>query len=446
MSWNVKYLVLILLTTVLSYAAAFILDSTENKKVRKLCVAGTFVICIGILFVFKYFNFVIDSIVALMNVVSIKVHPVTLNLLLPVGISFYTFQTLSYVVDVYRKKIKAEKNFGKYAAFVSFFPQLVAGPIERTENLLSQIKNECIFNYEQATYGLKLMAWGFYKKIIVADTLAGYVDKVYGSINTYSGFSLIIASTLFAFQIYCDFSGYSDIAIGSAKLLGINLMRNFHAPYFATSVKDFWSRWHISLSTWFRDYLYIPLGGNRCGKAKQYRNLLVTFCLSGLWHGANWTYLLWGFLHGVGQIIENICMKIGKQKNKPIHGHSTWYGWSSMLLVFCFTVITWVFFRANSIQDALYVFLHAFDGISDVAQYIISGLKLVFVESVKLIEAIVMLSILMVFDYFSLKVDVIDRISEMKLIPRWGVYVLFMFTMLALMPVNSGGEFIYFQF
>ncbi|MBQ7576796.1 MAG: MBOAT family protein, partial [Synergistaceae bacterium] len=265
MSWNAKYVVLILFTTIVSYFAAIMLE--KFRLARKLILVITLLSCLGVLFVFKYFNFISETLVNFLNMfASIKLHPVTLKLLLPVGISFYTFQTLSYVIDVYKGQEKAEKNFAAYAAFISFFPQLVAGPIERTKNLLPQIKGSHVFKYEQGVYGLKLILWGLFKKMAVADYLAVWVDKIFANVEAYRGFVLIIAVCFFAVQIYCDFSGYTDIARGCAKLMGIELMVNFRSPYFASSIREYWQRWHISLSTWFRDYVYIPLGGSRVSK------------------------------------------------------------------------------------------------------------------------------------------------------------------------------------
>ena len=440
MSWNVKYVVLILLTTVVSYLAAIGIEHSRTTRQKKCWLAGAAVISLGILFVFKYFNFAMDSLAAVMGMLAIPMHPVTLKLLLPVGISFYTFQTLSYVVDVYRGECAAEKHFGMYALFVSFFPQLVAGPIERTTNLLPQLKREKIFSYSKASYGLKLMAWGFFKKIVVADTLAVYVNNVYGNLSSHTGLSLIVASVFFAFQIYCDFSGYSDIAIGVSKLLGIDLMQNFRSPYFSGSVKEFWSRWHISLSTWFRDYVYIPLGGNRCGKLRHKLNLLITFLVSGLWHGANWTYVIWGGLHGLVQIVETT---VRPKKTQVSRG---WKQVLSVLLVFIFTTAAWVFFRAENLSDAIYVFLHAFDHITSPVQYVMQGLTGMALTILSCFEILLMLTVLLLFDFFSLKRDTIVRISEMKPVLRWTIYVVFLLLMLYLLPTNPSGQFIYFQF
>ena len=287
MSWNLKYVVLILFTTIVSYTSARVMEVAETSKMKKLILGLASAFCLLVVFFFKYFNFASKTITTILAELSISLSPLTLHLILPVGISFYTFQTLSYVIDVYWGKMKAEKNFGIYAVYISFFPQLVAGPIERSSNLLPQIKAEHHFNSDKALYGAKLMLWGYFKKIVLADNLAKYVDLVYGNLNQYKGFNLVLAVFFFTIQIYCDFSGYSDIAIGTAKLLDIDLMTNFKSPYLSASVKEFWRRWHISLSTWFRDYVYIPLGGNHCSKIRCGMNLLVTFLVSGLWHGAN---------------------------------------------------------------------------------------------------------------------------------------------------------------
>lgn len=304
MSWNVKYVFLILLTTGVTYLAALLIESTESRNRRKVYLTLAAVICFGVLVIFKYLNFLLKSVNDLTSLLAIPLHPVTMKLMLPVGISFYTFQTISYVLDVYYGKVKAERNFGIYATFISFFPQLVAGPIERTDHLLPQIREEHTFSYEEGIDGLRIMLWGFFKKILIADVAAAYVDQVYADVTGYQGFDLLVVIFLFTIQIYCDFSGYSDIAQGTAKLFGIQLMQNFRSPYLSSSIQEFWRRWHISLSQWFRDYVYIPLGGSRCSTLRKYRNVMITFLLSGLWHGADWSFVLWGGLHGLLQILE----------------------------------------------------------------------------------------------------------------------------------------------
>jgi D-alanyl-lipoteichoic acid acyltransferase DltB (MBOAT superfamily) len=294
-----------------------LIEKTPDRKKKKIVMLLGVMSGLTVLFFFKYFNFLSISVVNLLNLFT-PVNKVTINVLLPVGISFYTFQTLSYVIDVYKGEIAAEKHFGKYAVFVSFFPQLVAGPIERSINLLPEVKKRHVFNCENAVLGIKLITWGFFKKLIIADNMALFVDTVYNNVTVCSGFALILATMFFAFQIYCDFSGYSDIAIGVAKLFDVKLMINFKNPYFSASMREFWSRWHISLSTWFRDYVYIPLGGGRVSPARKKFNLIVTFLASGLWHGANWTFVLWGALHGVFQIME------GGKKDGKTEGLFRW--------------------------------------------------------------------------------------------------------------------------
>lgn len=443
MSWNVKYVILILFTTFISYACALALERAEEAKKKKILMVSTMVASLGCLFFFKYFNFASESIANVLNLFAIKIHPVTLHLLLPVGISFYTFQTLGYVIDVYRGEVKAEKNFGKYATFISFFPQLVAGPIERTKNLMPQIVEEHKFDYDKAACGMRLMAWGFFKKMVIADTLATSVDTVYDSLHVFHGFPLLAASLLFSIQIYCDFSGYSDIAIGTAKLFGIDLMQNFNSPYFAASVRDFWARWHISLTSWFRDYLYIPLGGNRVSKARNTFNVLVTFLGSGLWHGANWTYVIWGGIHGIAQALQNLLFKKKRAVKEEKRGLKWWI---FVFLTFCFASFAWIFFRAETLSDAFYVLAHMFDGIGNPMQYVSQIDVYLGMDKLTLLGLTVSIALLAVYDYISLKKDVLAWVGERKKVIRWCIYVLFILFLIFNVPITSGQEFIYFQF
>ena len=305
MCWNAKYAFLILASTVITYFSGLLLeriknnntyDSDRKTRLKKYVVAGSFILNLGILFYFKYINFAIDTLQKLFGLVHIELNVPAFDIILPVGISFYTFQALSYTMDVYRGEIYAEKDFFQYALYVSFFPQLVAGPIERSKNLLKQLAIPQPFDFDKARDGFLLMLWGYFLKIVLADRIAIVVDTVYTDYEKYPGWYLIVATVLFAFQIYCDFAGYSTIAIGAAEILGIKLMENFNAPYTAESVADFWKRWHISLTSWFRDYLYIPLGGNRKGKIRTYLNRMIVFLLSGLWHGASLHFVMWGGL------------------------------------------------------------------------------------------------------------------------------------------------------
>lgn len=445
MSWNVEYVGLILFTTFISYICSRLLETAKSKKVKKIYLTITLLTSLGVLFFFKYFNFFSNSVCDLLNRLAIPVHPVTLNVLLPVGISFYTFQTLSYVIDVYRGTVEPIHHFGKYAVFISFFPQLVAGPIERTNNLMPQIINEKEFDYDKAVYGVKLMAWGYFKKIALADTLAIYVDRVYGNIREYQGFVLVAVSVMFAIQIYCDFSGYSDIAIGVAKLFGIDLMKNFKSPYLSKSIKEFWGRWHISLSTWFRDYVYIPLGGNRRGEKRRIWNLIITFLVSGLWHGANWTYIVWGGIHGIGQILENLFKGFQNKHFKTTKGNVL-RDWCLVGAVFVFCTFSWIFFRAATLQDAIYVLENMFHGIMSPVSYIMDGLYAMELTRLDILNIITMLSILFVYDYFDDRTDMIQMIGTFKPGVRWTIYVLCVLLIVMLTPIQSGGEFIYFQF
>lgn len=435
MSWNAKYVFLIFITTFTSYLCAILIE--KNREHKKLILIITLLVCLGILFVFKYFNFFFESINYLLGN---KLHSISLNLLLPVGISFYTFQTLSYCIDVYRGNIKAEKHFGYYATFVSFFPQLVAGPIERPDNLLPQLRKEKEFDYNKALYGLKLMAVGFFKKIVVADNLAYYVDMVYNDLSYYQGFALVLAAFFFTIQIYCDFSGYSDIAKGSAKLLNIDLMDNFKTPYFSTTIKEFWSRWHISLSSWFKDYVYIPLGGNRCSKLRHYFNLLATFLVSGLWHGANITFVIWGGIHGLLQILEDI---FHIKKNTKTYSF-TWF--IRVILIFILMSITWVFFRASNLHDALYIFKHIFDGITSHKSYIVSGLYSFGVKAPYLLTMLAIYLIpLFIIDYINVKYDALTILNNKPKVIRYLAYFILLLMILLLHYVGEV-NFIYFQF
>lgn len=443
MSWKPAYVVLILATTIVSYSCALLLERTEGSQssrkilIKKLILTGALLVCLGILFFFKYFNFFMESVTGILSLFTLHIHPSTLSIVLPVGISFYTFQTLSYVIDVYRGDVPAEHHFGYYATFISFFPQLVAGPIERPSNLLPQIKSEISFDYDRAVYGARQVLWGLFKKIAVADVLAVYVDMVYENIGGCTGFDYVVAILFFTIQIYCDFSGYSDIAIGSAGLLGINLMQNFRSPYFSTSIREFWSRWHISLSTWFRDYLYIPLGGNRCSKARNSFNLLVTFLVSGLWHGASVTYVIWGGIHGVAQVIEKLLGLDRKRKSRA--GRVL-----SGLAVFVFCNIAWVFFRAPSFSDAIQVISHAIPGISPISSFTHTTLG---IKKAELIFISVNIFIVALFDRLSLDEDVFRLAREKKHIYSLLVeYTLVILIGIALFNSSGSNQFVYFQF
>ncbi len=439
MSWNVKYIFLILFSAAVSYSSALLIERYHRK--RKIIFLSGAASCLLMLFIFKYLNFFFEILNDLFEVCCIDISLPMLELILPAGISFYTFQSLSYIIDVYNKKIPAEKHFGRYAAFITFFPQLVAGPIERTENLLKQIKEKHVFNYERSVSGLKIIAFGYYKKVVIADNMSLYADIVFNNVREYTGFSFIAAALCFSMQIYCDFSGYSDIAAGTAKLFGIDLMRNFHSPYFSKSFKEFWQRWHISLSSWFRDYVYIPLGGNRKGKYRTYFNLLVTFILSGLWHGADWTFLAWGGVHGIFQIVEKEFKNKGHKKRK----HSTAVNVFDTLLVFLAVTACWVVFRAENIQDAVYVFANCFRDAIHLKSYFINGLRDLQIDLRAGIQLMISFMILAVWDYTELHGSMFEKIKLCPAWFRWSIYYVLVFIII-LWGNFGNNQFVYFQF
>jgi len=360
-SWNFSLIWLIMLTTGISYASSLIIEKIkgkypngEKKPQERFWLILTLVVSLGILFFFKYFNFISTSTNFIANVFRpADKDPLILDLILPVGISFYTFQTLSYVIDVYRGSVKAEKHLGYYALYVSFFPQLVAGPIERPENLIPQLHADNKFSWSNAIPGLRKMLIGFFKKMVVADLIAVYVNAVYNAPQSSTGFGVLVATVLFAFQIYCDFSGYTDIAIGCSEVMGIRLMQNFNRPYISESIREFWRRWHISLSSWFKDYLYFPLGGSRCKKWRHMLNIFIVFLVSGLWHGAAWTFVLWGVIHGVYQIVGALTQNIRDNAWKAVGIDPAGRTCRAVRNVCTFGLVSfaWIFFRANSFAE-----------------------------------------------------------------------------------------------
>lgn len=362
MCWNVKYILLIFLITVVTFGSGLLIEKTKQMNIneggkikrKKIIVALSFTLSLFLLIYFKYFNFFINIIVKLFGYIHIQLYIPNFDILLPVGISFYTFQALSYTMDVYRDEIYAEKNFFQYALFVSFFPQLVAGPIERSKHLLKQLATPKRFHYERIREGFWLMLWGFFLKMVLADRIAIFVDIVYENYTDYAGWYLIVATLLFAIQIYCDFYGYSVIAMGAAKMLGIQLMENFDAPYLAVSVAEFWRRWHISLTSWFKDYLYIPLGGSRKGKVRKYINKFIVFLVSGLWHGASFSFVVWGGLNGIYQIIGELLEPFRKKMISLLKLNRKSFGHRFVCIIGTFLLVdfSWIFFRADSFKTA----------------------------------------------------------------------------------------------
>jgi len=431
--WDWRFLSLIFISSMTDYAIGLGLNKSKSKKKRKLLLSISLLINVGLLGFFKYFNFFIDSFIDLFTTFGFSINSRSLNIILPVGISFYTFQTLSYTIDIYRYKIEPTKDIIAFFAFVSFFPQLVAGPIERAANLLPQFKEKRFFDYDKAADGLRQILWGLFKKVVIADSCAKNVDFIFANYDTLSGSILFLGTIYFAFQIYGDFSGYSDIAIGTARLLGFDIMRNFAYPYFSRDIAEFWRRWHISLSTWFRDYVYIPLGGSYVNKLKRIRNILITFTVSGFWHGANWTFIIWGFLHGLYYIP---IMLLNKQKKhtgivSPNNLFPSIKETCQILTTFFFTLIAWVFFRAETIQHAFNYLTHMF-----------STSLFVFPENQK--RNVILIIILLIIEWFHRKKEHGFQIDKYPTFIRWPLYCI-----LALVILNYFGEektFIYFQF
>lgn len=456
--WDPAYLLLIFAVTVVSYAGALFIDAADRndkKRNKKLCLAICVIWSIGILVFFKYIGFMIGSFVQGAALFGIHIQPPLYDVVLPVGISFYTFQALGYVTDVYRRDIPAEKNFLRYALFISFFPQLVAGPIERSKNLMHQLKEEHSFDIERVKSGLLLMGWGFFQKLVIADRIAVLVDEVYGNYPSYSGLQICMATVLFAFQIYCDFGGYSDIAVGAARVLGFYLTKNFNSPYYAVSVSEFWRRWHISLTTWFRDYIYIPLGGNRRGKWKKYRNILLTFSLSGLWHGAGWNYVVWGLLNGIYQVIGDMTTALRNKLKSALHIRTECgsYRMLQRVITFVFVDIAWLFFRADNITTALRMIWQSLTNIGIVTFFDVNNL--IGINTIALPEKdfIVMLAgllVLMIVDNWKRKkVDIKGTLDRQNIWFRWIVYYGLIFAVVIFGvygPEYDSSAFIYFQF
>ena len=452
MSWNARLVLLILFTTAVSYAAARLLEKTARPGLRRLYLGAGVGLCLGCLFLFKYFTFFWQQLAVLGGALGIPVRQPAFSLLLPVGISFYTFQTLSYVIDVYRGRMAAEHHFGYYALYVSFFPQLVAGPIERAENLLPQLRTPHPFDRAQFSAGLGRIAVGMFKKVVIADFLATYVNNVYNDLYTGSkgGLTLIAATVLFGVQIYCDFAGYSEIAVGSAQLLGIRLMENFQSPYCSRSVREFWHRWHISLSSWFSDYVYIPLGGSRCSRAKRWRNLLITFLLSGLWHGASWTFVLWGLYHGLLLCLETLYMPRVEALQARLAGRPSGRMLAAARTLYAYTAVTlgWVFFRANSLADLRYIFANLSRGLNPLR--LPAYLAAANMRPAAMLLAAVLLALLAAWDLYAIRRRPPQQ--ALRAARPWQRWLFYYAVSLGVMmaactrPLGATADFIYFQF
>lgn len=455
MCWNAEYALLIGISTVITYLSGLLLEKYQRTWLRKLVVALSFISNIGILIFYKYFDFILENVNLVLQKMDVQLVSNPFDIILPVGISFYTFQALSYTMDVYRNEIEPEKNPLRYALFVSFFPQLVAGPIERSKNLLKQVKNVDnlkLWNYDRVANGFVMMVWGLFQKMVIADRISIYVDSVYENLYAVGTMETVFAAIGFSIQIYCDFAAYSTIAIGAAKVMGFELMENFNTPYFATSIKDFWRRWHISLSTWFRDYLYIPMGGNRKGKIRKYFNVLVTFLVSGLWHGASWNYVLWGGLHGVYQVIGEILMPVRKKVVSLLKVNDKVFSYKlgQMVFTFSLTTLTWVFFRAKTLEEALYFFERMFTRWNPWV-FFNEGLYNFGLDRVEvniLFVALITMFLVEWVKYTKNKV-ISDFLMEQNLWFRWGVVIGWIVGILVYGEYGlnfDSNQFIYFQF
>ena len=465
MCWNPKYIVLIAFSTVATYASGVLLDQINGKQQagamaertatrrRKLVVAGCFLVNLLILAFFKYWTFLIDNVNAVLGHFGARTIESRFSFVLPVGISFYTFQALSYTLDVYRGEIKAERNIFMYALFVSFFPQLVAGPIERSKNLLADIRdipNKKLWDFDRITRGLMLMLYGMFMKLVIADRISIFVDGVFNRFNKCGSAVLWLSAAGFALQIYCDFASYSTIAIGSAKVMGFTLMDNFDTPYFARSIKEFWRRWHISLSTWFRDYLYIPLGGSRCPRLRRYFNMMVVFLVSGLWHGAGWHFVAWGCLHGLFQIVGDVLAPVRKRAMEllRVKQDSRLHKLAQMLFTFLLVTIAWVLFRANTMSDALGYLSRMFGMLPKAKKAGIFSFGLDRIEWIILLGAITVLFLFSLARY-NRHERAEELLARMWLPVRWAVLYALFFAIIIFGkygPEYSQQAFIYFQF
>lgn len=437
MSWKWEYGFLMLGVTLANYLGGLLVHSASSARMRKIWLTGTILLSIAPLLFFKYFNFVNDSVRAVFLYSGREYGFAGLNLILPVGISFFTLQALGYSIDVFRGKYPAEKHFGRFSLYISFFPQLVAGPIERADHLLRQFERQNHFDIARLSEGAKLILWGLFKKVVIADNLAVYVNRVYDSPDLYSGSTLLMATYFFAFQIYCDFSGYSDIAIGSARILGYDLRQNFRLPYLATSIRDFWRRWHISLSTWFSDYVYVPMGGNRVSAARWVFNIATVFLVSGLWHGASWTFVVWGALHACYYLGEVLLDKVAKY-GRTGFSLSPVPRWLKVLVTFHLVVLAWVFFRARTLADAFLILGRI---VTDLTGRLYRG-----PSQLETFVSVCLILMLLTVQVLQMKgvIGYGDGKSRLPRALRWSGYMAMLYGLLLL---GKGSDaFIYFQF
>jgi len=457
MGWNAKYALLLLLSTVVTYGASLLLYKwRDNCGRKKAVVSVSLAINLGILFLFKYLDFAIDTLQVIGAKMGITIGEPSFSLLLPVGISFYIFQAVGYMIDIYREKLEPERNFLRYALFVSFFPQLVAGPIERSTRLLPQLREVHrikLWNMDRVRDGALVMLYGYVLKMMIADRAALLVDTVFhpNHYSQYVGFTAMIGAILFSIQIYCDFAGYTYIAIGASKVMGIELMNNFNTPYLATSIKDFWDRWHISLTSWFRDYLYFTLGGSKKGKLRKYVNILVVFSVSGLWHGASWHYVIWGVLHGILRVVEELTTKLRRKITAFLQINTQTLSYKALQIVVTFTVVTllWVFFRAESIGQAVDIIKNM---VTVWNPWVLFDNSLLQIGLDGKDWNVLLIGLLMLFvtECFRYKRICLTKIfAEQNLLFQWGFFLIGILCIVIFGiygPAYSASQFIYFQF
>jgi alginate O-acetyltransferase complex protein AlgI len=438
--WDWRFLFLLLFSTFLDYFSGLKMSNAKNLNIKKAWFWTSISVNIGFLGVFKYYNFFASSFTDAVSTLGFNLNPSTINVILPVGISFYTFHGLSYVIDIYKDRINPEKNFIDYSVFVSFFPLLVAGPIERATHLLPQIKKERIFNYATAVDGLKQILWGLFKKVVIADQCAEYANIVFNNSSNYSGSTLLLGAVFFSFQIYCDFSGYSDMALGTARLFGIELLRNFSFPYFSRDIAEFWRRWHISLSTWFRDYLYIPLGGSKGEAWMKVRNILIVFLVSGFWHGANWTFIIWGLLNAL-YIMPSILLNTNRDNIDIVAKGKTFPTLKELFnIVQTFGLITmaWIFFRAENVWNAIIIIGTIF------SNSLFKTPDLSILKNTLTIILTVLIFVIIEWMGRENQYAIAQLGTKLKRPYRWAIY--YSMIIVILYNGNKSQEFIYFQF
>ena len=445
-AWKLEYVLLIIVSTLIGYVTALDMARRTQRSARIALLLASLSANLGILFAFKYFNFFNDSLRAALDSFNILYDAPLFQALLPVGISFYTFQIVSYSIDVYRGRLEPERHLGIFALFVAFFPQLVAGPIERAGHMLPQFRRPFDFEAARAVSGLRLILWGMFQKVVIADRLGLYVDAVYNNPTAYQGWPIVVATFFFAFQIYCDFAGYSNIAIGLARVMGFDLIENFKQPYFAVSPADFWRRWHISLSTWFRDYVYIPLGGRRVAVGRWYINLLIVFLVSGLWHGANWTFVMWGGLHGLYVVVELATQNVraGLARWLRLDRFPTLPAITGGLLTFSLICLTWLFFRANSMSDAL-LLLNRLTPLTNFGELTTPWSGLAGPPLQHMTLALGLIALLLAVELLQIRGWQAPILRQRPLWLRWAAYLGLALSILNL-GVTEAAPFIYFQF